>query len=154
MPKKSMVSATYAGHEGIVEDARDNLHQLDPSRNLDGSVVEGFESEDREIEDRDESSPTTGDSREVFKLNETTQEGTVDDAKSDAEGSSRATRGLATKESAARSDENADRSGAGATQSDEKSEKDNEEGGSSSPGNSSEASSKSSATTRATAKRR
>ena len=151
MPKKSMVSATYAGHEGIVEDARDNLHQLDPSRNLDGSVVEGFESEDREIQDRDEGSPTTGDSREVFKLDENEQEGTVDDAKSDAEGSSRATRGLATKSTA---DENADSSDAGATQSDEKSEKDSEEGGSSSPGSSSEASSKSNASTRKTTHRR
>ncbi len=62
MPKTNDASgATYEGHEGVVEHAGgyastrrpDGLSELDPSRNLDGTVVEGFESDEREIEDRD-----------------------------------------------------------------------------------------------------
>lgn len=50
MPKTNVNGATYAGNDGIVEDAVGRLSQLDPSRNLDGSVVDGFESDEREIE--------------------------------------------------------------------------------------------------------
>jgi hypothetical protein len=52
MPKKSMESATYYGHEGLVVDANDKVHEVDPSRNLDGSVVDGYESDERTLEDR------------------------------------------------------------------------------------------------------
>ncbi len=50
MPKKSEgTGATFEGHEGIVQDAAQQLWEVDPSRNLDGTVREGFESEDRDI---------------------------------------------------------------------------------------------------------
>lgn len=60
MPKTNdATGATYAGFEGVVEHAGGfgstrpgGLSQLDPNREVDGSVVEGFESEEREIEDR------------------------------------------------------------------------------------------------------
>lgn len=60
MPKTNdATGATYAGYEGVVEHAGGfgstrpgGLSQLDPSREVDGSVTEGFESEEREIEDR------------------------------------------------------------------------------------------------------
>lgn len=61
MPKTNdATGATYAGYEGVVEHAGGfgstrpgGLSQLDPSREVDGSVTEGFESEEREIEDRE-----------------------------------------------------------------------------------------------------
>lgn len=61
MPKTNdATGATYAGYEGVVEHAGGfgstrpgGLSQLDPNREVDGSVVEGFESEEREIEDRE-----------------------------------------------------------------------------------------------------
>lgn len=53
MPKTNHAGATYYGHEGVVEDANGKLSQLDSSRNLDGSVVDGFESEDREPSDEE-----------------------------------------------------------------------------------------------------
>jgi hypothetical protein len=50
MPKKSEATgATFAGHEGIVEDANQRLWEVDPSRNADGTVVDGFESDERDI---------------------------------------------------------------------------------------------------------
>lgn len=59
MPKTNdATGATYAGHEGIVEHAGGagstrpgGLSQVDPSRELDGSVVEGFDSEERQLKD-------------------------------------------------------------------------------------------------------
>jgi hypothetical protein len=50
-------SASMAGGEGIVQDAQDGRWQLDPSRNLDGTAVDGYESDEREI---DEEQPTPG----------------------------------------------------------------------------------------------
>lgn len=52
MPKATHAGATYYGYEGTVVDARDRVSELDPSRNVDGSVVDGFESDERTIEDR------------------------------------------------------------------------------------------------------
>jgi len=49
MPKSNHGGATYYGNEGIVEDANGRLSQLDPSRNVDGSVVDGFESDERDL---------------------------------------------------------------------------------------------------------
>lgn len=40
--------ATYEGQAGIVSHADGRLSELDPSVNLDGTVVDGFESEERE----------------------------------------------------------------------------------------------------------
>lgn len=65
MPKTNdATGATYEGHEGIVEHAGGRgstrpggLSEVDPNRELDGSVVEGYESEDREIEDREGAAP-------------------------------------------------------------------------------------------------
>jgi hypothetical protein len=57
MPKTNYAGATYAGHEGIVENAVGELSQLDPSRNVDGSVVDGFESDERELDEREEVAP-------------------------------------------------------------------------------------------------
>lgn len=58
MPKTAANgSASMAGGEGIVQDAQDGRWQLDPSRNLDGSAVDGYESDEREI---DEEQPTPG----------------------------------------------------------------------------------------------
>ncbi len=59
MPKTNAGGATYHGHSGIVADGEGKLSELDPSRNVDGSVVEGFESEDRELTDRDAEVTTT-----------------------------------------------------------------------------------------------
>lgn len=62
MPKKNHESATAAGYEGHVLDARDNVHELDPSRNVDGTVVDGYESDERDLSDRDPGeSPGIGD---------------------------------------------------------------------------------------------
>jgi hypothetical protein len=65
MPKTNDVTgATYEGHEGIVEHAGGRgstrlggLSEVDPSRELNGSVVEGFESDEREIEEREGGAP-------------------------------------------------------------------------------------------------
>lgn len=54
MPKTNDASgATFYGHEGIVQAANGRLDQVDPSRNPDGSIVEGFESDERDIENED-----------------------------------------------------------------------------------------------------
>ena len=57
MPKTNHAGATYFGHEGVVENAVGELSQLHPSRNLDGSVVDGYESEDQDLADREEANP-------------------------------------------------------------------------------------------------
>lgn len=55
MPKKSEATgATYQGHEGIVEDANQRLWEVDPSRNANGTVVDGFESDERDISSPDD----------------------------------------------------------------------------------------------------
>lgn len=49
MPKVSASGqATAYGLEGIVRNAEGNLSELDPSRNLDGTAVDGFESDERD----------------------------------------------------------------------------------------------------------
>lgn len=54
-PKKSEATgATFAGHEGIVEDANQRLWEVDPSRNADGTVVDGFESDERDLSSPDD----------------------------------------------------------------------------------------------------
>lgn len=66
MPKTNdATGATYDGYEGVVEhaggrastryeeEALRGLSQLDPSRRVNGEIVEGFESEEREIEPRE-----------------------------------------------------------------------------------------------------
>jgi hypothetical protein len=60
-PKKSEgTGATYAGHEGHVEDANQRLWEVDPSRNVDGTVVDGFESDERDISNPDEPTQPAG----------------------------------------------------------------------------------------------
>jgi len=56
MPKANHVGATYYGYEGHVEDAHGRFSELDPSRNVDGSTVDGFESEDRNIGEQESDS--------------------------------------------------------------------------------------------------
>lgn len=61
MPKTNdATGATYLGHEGIVEHAGGRgstrpggLSEVHPNRELDGAVVEGFESEEQELSDRE-----------------------------------------------------------------------------------------------------
>jgi hypothetical protein len=66
MPKTNdATGATYQGYEGVVEhaggrastryeeEALRGLSQLDPSRRVNGEVVEGFESDERQIEPRE-----------------------------------------------------------------------------------------------------
>jgi hypothetical protein len=61
MPKTNDASGpTYYGMEGHVVDSHDRVHEVDPSRTVTGEVVEGFESDEREIEDR-----STGAANEV-----------------------------------------------------------------------------------------
>ena len=65
MPKTNdATGATYEGHEGIVEHAGGRgstrlggLSEVDPNRELDGSVIEGYESEDRDLEEREGGAP-------------------------------------------------------------------------------------------------
>lgn len=61
MPKINQAGATYYGQEGLVTNGDGVISQLDPSRNADGTVVDGYESDERELEDRD---GTPGDKRE------------------------------------------------------------------------------------------
>lgn len=63
MPKTNdATGATIYGNEGIVQAATGRLDQVDPSRNPDGSVIEGFESDEREIEEpRERFEPQTAD---------------------------------------------------------------------------------------------
>lgn len=73
MPKTNdNTGATYAGYEGVVEHAGGpgstrpgGLSELDPSRNLDGSVVDNFESDERELDDRDGPLSVVGEVRPV-----------------------------------------------------------------------------------------
>lgn len=61
MPKTNdATGATYDGYQGVVEHAGGagstrpgGLSELDPSRNIDGSVVDGFESDEREISEEE-----------------------------------------------------------------------------------------------------
>jgi len=53
MPKTNHAGSTYYGHEGIVDHADGKLSQLDPSINYDGTVVDNFESDERELIDRE-----------------------------------------------------------------------------------------------------
>lgn len=53
MPKTNAGGATYAGHEGLVVDGEGKVSELDPSRNADGTVVDGYESDERDLKDRD-----------------------------------------------------------------------------------------------------
>ncbi len=52
MPKANANGATYYGVEGHVLDSHDRVSELDPSRNVDGTVVDNFESDERDMEDR------------------------------------------------------------------------------------------------------
>jgi hypothetical protein len=53
MPKTNDASGpTYYGMEGHVVDSHDRVHEVDPSRTVTGEVAGGFESDEREIEDR------------------------------------------------------------------------------------------------------
>jgi hypothetical protein len=61
MPKINQAGATYYGQEGLVTNGDGVISQLDPSRNADGTVVDGYESDERDLEDRD---GTPGDKRE------------------------------------------------------------------------------------------
>jgi len=56
MPKTSDTNgATHAGMQGIVQAATGRLDEVDPSLNADGSVKDGFESDERpDLEDRSE----------------------------------------------------------------------------------------------------
>lgn len=56
---------SYAGQEGLVTNAVGEVHQVDPSRNVDGSRVDGYESEDRTVEDRDDTDAPVGGSTEI-----------------------------------------------------------------------------------------
>lgn len=58
MPKTNdNTGATYAGQEGIVEHADGSLSELDPSRNVDGSPVDGFQSDEDETPDEEPEQP-------------------------------------------------------------------------------------------------
>lgn len=46
-------AASFYGNEGHVTNAVGAVSELDPSRNADGSVVDGYESDEREIEERE-----------------------------------------------------------------------------------------------------
>jgi hypothetical protein len=59
MPKTNQAGATYDGHEGLVTDGEGKVSELDPSRNPDGSVVDGYESDERELKDRAITTKTT-----------------------------------------------------------------------------------------------
>lgn len=66
MPKKSEATgATFAGHEGIVEDANQRLWEVDPSRNVDGTVVNGFESDERDISNPEDPATPAGPDRDL-----------------------------------------------------------------------------------------
>ncbi len=55
MPKTNHEGSTYYGADGLVDHADGKVSQLDPSRNVDGGVVDGFESDERDdLEDRDD----------------------------------------------------------------------------------------------------
>ena len=56
MPKTSDTNgATHAGMQGIVQAATGRLDEVDPSLNADGTVKDGFESDERpDLEDRSE----------------------------------------------------------------------------------------------------
>ncbi len=54
MPKTNDATGpTYFGMEGHVVDSHDRVHEVDPSRTVTGEVVEGYESDEREIEPRE-----------------------------------------------------------------------------------------------------
>jgi hypothetical protein len=61
MPKVSASGAATAyGQEGIVRNAEGGLSELDPSRNLDGTPVDGFTSDERDLSNAEERpEPTT-----------------------------------------------------------------------------------------------
>jgi hypothetical protein len=42
MPKNNGFNSTYAGHQGVVTDARDNLHEVDPTKTIDGEDSPGL----------------------------------------------------------------------------------------------------------------
>lgn len=76
------------GAQGIVRDATGALHEVDPSRNLDGTAVDGFESEDRDLSGapaRDEpTSATDGGIVPIFRDGEDGEDGTTDPLVDDA----------------------------------------------------------------------
>jgi hypothetical protein len=47
-------SATAYGQEGVVQGADGQLWELDPSRNLDGTTVDGYESDERDLSGAEE----------------------------------------------------------------------------------------------------
>jgi len=57
MPKANHGGATFYGYEGVVLDSHDRPSELDPSRNVDGSVVDGYESDERDLTDRKDEAP-------------------------------------------------------------------------------------------------
>ncbi len=68
MPKTNHEGSTYFGAEGLVDHADGKVSQLDPSRNVDGTVVDGYESDDRDdLEDRDDTG-AVADSRDVHMV--------------------------------------------------------------------------------------
>jgi hypothetical protein len=68
MPKINNVGPTFYGTEGLAVDGNQVIHQLDPSRNVDGSVVEGFESDERVIEDQDGAHGAVGEAPQVVNF--------------------------------------------------------------------------------------
>lgn len=87
MPKTSHAGSTYYGQEGHVVDAEGKVSELDPSRNADGSVVDGFDSEERDLSDDDREGvvPDSRDTRVQEDPSSDTQE--QDDASSKTEDS-------------------------------------------------------------------
>ena len=47
-------AATAYGQEGVVQSATGELWELDPSRNLDGTAVDGYASDERDLSDAEE----------------------------------------------------------------------------------------------------
>lgn len=84
MPKTNYGGATYAGHTGIVENAAGELSELDPSRNVDGSVVDGYESEDRDLKDEDRPEVQQADPNGVHPIAEPTEDEQPEDDSDDS----------------------------------------------------------------------
>lgn len=68
MPKTNYSGATAFGLSGIVENAYGERSELDPSKNLDGTTVDGFESDERDdIEKPNDDEREMNEARPAFR---------------------------------------------------------------------------------------
>ena len=110
MPTISQAGPTSAGYEGHVLDGAGKVHELDPSRNVDGTVVDGYESDERQLEDREIHTGPSPSDEPVRTVPDDERTDAQDDERTDAQDDEQNEKVDERTDAEREADENADRS--------------------------------------------